>query len=469
MQAKVGSVVMHRAPLVFMVLFGVVLFLTFYLVLSLHSLWLAVFVSFPVSFFGTELLFRILFVYSYGKQYIYKIRPYVLVDNPDTGYSFRKNTDLSKVEFDLQEKYAFNPETGKKLELTIGPQGFRGAGSIEKKGENVYRIYCSGGSTTAGYGVNDCDTWPAQLEKKINDGQENLDYEVINGGVYGWNSSQELASMKKVLTEYEIDAVILHQGWNEEFVYSSMTAGGGWNRRQIGNYYSRYYFFSNKYQFLSPFISLVVLLKKLKRERLLKSDLSFSNASRWLNLKSSDYVTGWFDNLVEIAQLCKDKRIKLYIVKYPSLVNVSDSTRSRKKIIDNSRMNVLHAEYQAIAVARMHKSIDLLSKYFNIIDVSKKFDDIIPDDKKNYFLDEMHLTENGEKLFANEVCKYLLRYSDKKISNKEIDSSLSVKDKIGNNDVLLNKKIDRVWAALNSSDNNLGKNINIPEDHYTVC
>ena len=43
--------------------------------------------------------------------------------------------------------------------------------------------------------------------------------EVINGGVFGWSSENELRRFKNEIIFYEPDILLLHQGWNEEFYF----------------------------------------------------------------------------------------------------------------------------------------------------------------------------------------------------------------------------------------------------------
>lgn len=469
MSDKLGHLVINRAPLVYLILFAVLLIISVSLLSSHMGWWLAALSGIVIAFAVSETLFRITLILLFGFKYIYKIKPYILVDDPEYGYRLRKNGDVSKVQKYLYEKYAFNPITGARVELTTGPNGFRGERCLDHKNENTYRIYCSGGSTTVGYGVDDDETWPFQLEKILNSKDSGREFQVINGGVYGWNSTQELTRIKEVVEVYDIDGLILHQGWNEEFVYSTMSAGGEWNKETKGDYYSRYYFFSEKFKWINPFVSIVLSMKCLKRDRLLRNKLSFYNPSRWNNLKHDGYMEAWLDNLISVVEICKSRSIDLWIVKSPSMVSVNDSISSRKTICENTRMTLLHAEYQSIAKTRIDDVLSGLADYIPVIDASCDFASISVKDKSRYFVDEMHLTSIGELRLAKKIaCNLTASVGESEASCFDLQGLKDRCKTLVGNSSELNERIDKVWAHLCSSIYEGGNEISVPEDHYTT-
>ena len=469
MREELRHIVIRRAPLAYATFFVASLLVSVFL-LTLHmAFWLSVLIGMVIAVSGTELLFRITLFLFYGSKYIYKIKPYIIVDDPLCGYRLRKNGDVSKIQKYLYEKYAFNPISGNRVELTTGPNGFRGEPHLEFKSNKTYRIYCSGGSTTAGYGVDDNETWPFQLEKIMNSKNSGRDYQVINGGVYGWNSTQELTRIKAVVEKFDIDALILHQGWNEEFAYSTMNAGGKWSRDTKGDYYSRYYFFSESIRWVNPFLSIVLSLKCLRRDRLLKKRLSFSNPSRWSNLKHYDYMNAWLDNLISVVGICKSRSIDLWLIKAPSIVSIEDSVTSRKLITENSRMSLLHAEYQSIAKARIDSALSGVSDYLAVIDAGSDFSGIPVEDKPKYFIDEMHLTRLGELMLAEIISRKLNDPVHKKsVSGINLEGLKGKCRTLAKNSPELDKRIDETWAYLCASAHKETYKISVPEDHYTT-
>lgn len=469
MSDKLGHLVINRAPLTYITFFGVLLIKSVFLLSFYMAWWIAALSSILIAFVLSEILFRLTLFLLYGFKYIYKIRPYILVDDPVYGYRLRKNADVSKVQKYLYEKYAFNPTTGVRVDLTTGPNGFRGERCLDDKENNTYRIYCSGGSTTVGYGVDDDETWPFQLEKILNSNNSGREYQITNGGVYGWNSTQELIRIKEVVDKFDIDGLILHQGWNEEYVYSTMSTGEGWNNEKKGDYYSRYYFFSEKFKWINPFVSLVLPMKCLKRDRLLRNKLSFYDPSRWSNLKHDEYIEAWLNNLLSVVEICKSRSIDLWIVKAPSMVSVDDTMCVRKRISENSRMSLLHAEYQSIAKARIDAILSEVSGFIPVIDASSNFASICVEDKFKYFLDEMHLTKIGELRLA-EIISCKLKASVDDSAAKFLDKQ-GLKDRskrIVGNSPDLNERINKIWTHLCSSSYQVNNKISVPEDRYTT-
>lgn len=113
--------------------------------------------------------------------------------------------------------YKMNPESSVPGILEINSFGYRGGEVTIKKPANTYRIITLGGSSTAGYHVWPKFTYPAILEHllKNNPPVENLNYEVINGGVGGYTSIQAYRSLVRDLIKFDPDLVIWMSGWND--------------------------------------------------------------------------------------------------------------------------------------------------------------------------------------------------------------------------------------------------------------
>jgi len=73
-------------------------------------------------------------------------------------------------------------------------------------------IVAVGDSLTAGYGLDESESYPMRLEKKLRDAGRN--YRVVNAGVSGETSSGTLSRMEWILT-LEPDIVILETGAND--------------------------------------------------------------------------------------------------------------------------------------------------------------------------------------------------------------------------------------------------------------
>ena len=96
----------------------------------------------------------------------------------------------------------------------VGEHGWRGPYRTTAKPDGRYRIVCLGDSTTHGYWCPWEDAWPCQLENLLNADAEWTSThgvtEVLNFGVPGFGTDQELIALKSYGLSYKPDLVILH-------------------------------------------------------------------------------------------------------------------------------------------------------------------------------------------------------------------------------------------------------------------
>lgn len=101
---------------------------------------------------------------------------------------------------------------------TINAQGFRGPDWRREKPPGTKRVFLLGGSVAYGWGVaRDELTIAARMQAALGPG-----YEVLNAGVIGYASTQELILLETVLLDWQPDAVVLLDGWND-LLYASRT------------------------------------------------------------------------------------------------------------------------------------------------------------------------------------------------------------------------------------------------------
>ena len=94
--------------------------------------------------------------------------------------------------------------------------GFRGKETTVEKPEGVYRILCVGGSTTYGTGcTKDELAYPAQLEAMLAEKAPGQKYEVINCGVSGYGTTENLINIQLRLLELQPDAIIVYHAAND--------------------------------------------------------------------------------------------------------------------------------------------------------------------------------------------------------------------------------------------------------------
>ena len=122
--------------------------------------------------------------------------------------------------------YVLNPNAKKHYKKLYGdePQhyinrhGFRGKEFAKNKEGGVFRVFCLGGSTT--FGLTEIDeehTYPAVLERTLNERFASPRFEVINAGTPGWTSAESLINFQFRVLDYDPDLVIVYHGVNDTF------------------------------------------------------------------------------------------------------------------------------------------------------------------------------------------------------------------------------------------------------------
>jgi len=90
----------------------------------------------------------------------------------------------------------------------VNSRGFRGP-EIHEKRPGTIRVVCLGGSVTYGAGLDYQDTYPAILQKKLDEKFGRYRYEVINGGQPGADLPQIISLTKNDVIPLKPDIIIL--------------------------------------------------------------------------------------------------------------------------------------------------------------------------------------------------------------------------------------------------------------------
>jgi lysophospholipase L1-like esterase len=97
----------------------------------------------------------------------------------------------------------------------VNAQGFRGRDWAKEKTPGGARVIVLGGSTVFGFGAkSDEDVFPRILEKRLAK-TSRRPFEVLNAGVIGYDSMQELVLLESELLDYSPDAIVLFDGFND--------------------------------------------------------------------------------------------------------------------------------------------------------------------------------------------------------------------------------------------------------------
>ncbi len=365
-----------------------------------------------------EIFLRTVLSAAYGRQYRFAIFSFFLVNHPVYGVGFRQNCRSKELDFLIFDKFAFPPGTGKLYDLelnrkkrnvfNINSLGFRGQEFDSKQKKTKLRIFCSGGSTTAGDCNDDAETWPARLEQELR--QKGIDAEVINSGVQGWYSYQEWLRFKEEIVRYQADIVLLHQGWNEEFEYSSLSLGTKWKPKVARNVVEQnnLYCPANRWLSQTRVLSFYLLAQKFLKEQVFALQMNFNNPKRWEVLLRNDYIVAWFDNLIAMARLAQERNIQLFTIDYPGLVELADTPEDRQTYVANSRLTPLYADYQAVSKRKISRTLKECAPLIPCLDCTQDFNAFEGEERLALFHDEIHMTPQGNALFAKILCAKLM-------------------------------------------------------------
>ena len=436
-----------------------------------------------------EFILRAVLRLAYGKNYRFAVLNYFLVDDPVYGNAFRKNTKARDLDFLVFDKTVFpvghapepnlSSNQASRNIFSVNSLGYRGEEFAPSQTKAKLRIFCTGGSATAGYCVNDQDTWPAQLQIYLK--KRGYNVEVINAGVDGWYSYQELLRFNEEIVNYHADILLIHQGWNEEFEYSSLFLGKKWRPKMIQNVREQNNLYCPPNKLLSSafFLSIYLAFKAALKAWVFIPNMRFTNPKRWQTLLSNKYILAWFDNLFAMARLAATNNILVYTVNYPALPALNDAEQDREFYINNYRLSEEYANYQAISQKRIKRTLAVIKSIIPCLDVEDEFNNYNTRERLGLFIDELHMSAQGYGLLAQAIGKKLIsdkafqdRYvNDSQISNVDVSPAevCAAKAALNHNSTYLERLVKEQIAKLSKKMMNVARvNSDIPEDRYTT-
>ena len=205
--------------------------------------------------------------------------------------------------------------------------------------------------------------------------------------------------------------------------------------------------------------------------------MSFLNSSRWLILKDEMYLASWFDQVVEIIRIAQEKNILVYMVDYPALIASTDTQFDRKIYIENSRLDRWFADYQSMSKERIATFLNVVSEQISVLDGESRFLEYKGSERLSLFLDEIHLSSQGNDLLAKALSENLRndsQFGDLFLHSKQrrrtidIQKLIDLKQDAIRNSEEFNGRVDSIIAALPNRDIVSGSQDAVPTDRYTT-
>ncbi len=285
--------------------------------------------------------------------------------------------------------YKMNPESSIPGILEINSFGYMGKEVTLNKPTNTYRIITLGGSSTAGYQV-----WPEFSYSSIfehllknNPPSENLNYEVINGGVGGYTSIQAYRSLVRDLIKFDPDLVIWMSGWND-----------------LQQSY-------NKKWHPSILLQKKSKLSKLATYKIIKIFLErfhlFPKAKTQHGTFNQEAYSYYKQNIENTITFLKEKNIDIWLLSLPTAFGPDDPPD-----IDAFRIAFGDAtpadekvKFSLFSYKRYQNAMKELSVKYNIPFINSGLSDN-KSGKKYFFTDILHPNNSGNKVIAYNLYKH---------------------------------------------------------------
>lgn len=299
---------------------------------------------------------------------------------------YKRFSDNPKLGYELVPNYKRINEKKNREALVINSLGYRGAEFSPEKSPNTTRILCLGDSCTF-EGIPETAPYPRQLEELLNQGKEQKEqkaFEVINGGVEGYDSNKALERLKLSL-KYKPDIVTIYIGWNDLYINDPeriMNEARTGIIAKISNMlqYSR---------FASKLRSLIFLNVRPK----------FKTIEPINSSKYQDFVPSWYvNNVKEMISLVKSSNAKPILVTLPSIFHNKISpevlAKAQMPYFTNSSADMI------LLIEKYNKIIKEIAQETNtqLIDLAAKFDQL--PNKEELFFDAIHMHSNRKQLVA---------------------------------------------------------------------
>jgi len=256
-------------------------------------------------------------------------------------------------------------------DISINSDGFRGPEYSITKPANTFRIIMLGDSETFSYMLAWRDTLPMQLENLLNQHPGLLRYEVMNFGVEGYGTFQELEMLKTKGLKYNPDLIILNYVLNDP---------------EPGEYYFKETFFM-RHSALVRYFSYRIKKAMIRRER--KRLHINTEVDNYYYYHKPKYFIPVKEEILEMADIAAERGNKLIVVLFPC------SSIMVKDFKENYPYWPLHKLVKSI-VSENIVFIDLIDE-FNRLNMTPQGVSI------NYTYDESHKNAAALKISAQYI------------------------------------------------------------------
>jgi len=281
----------------------------------------------------------------------------------------------------------------------------------QKKNKAKYTILTLGGSTTDGFyqKISNGDTWPYLLSKKI----QNKDYQVVNGGTGGYDTSHELLKLMIDGTKIpsRIKYIISLSGINDTLNYNGLGKNSGflpyWKDYQFKSFINKKFEIIGQNPVSKYFPSSISAIKYIKKK--LAPIIKINKNNKWekyillSNQKKIDPLDQWEFNISILNEISKKMGAKyIYFLQPNMLINDNqipkNTTTNDYKIYKRFINNPENIEY----IKEIRKTFTKMTARCASISYCIDITNIAKPDGNNYS-DVRHHNSNGNEIISNEI------------------------------------------------------------------
>ncbi len=191
----------------------------------------------------------------------------------------------------------------------INSLGFKDDEWMLEKPDGMYRIIALGDSMTYGFDVGTDDTWPSQLERKLNSSGHNVDVMNMGGWTFDVGTVEELVIFKNMGLDYEPDMLIL-QYYNNDWRSLDVkdNAQEKWHRYNQGEYE------------LPEDISKIINETNASEKAISGLIYDMELDAYWMSVEMEDEWNVWVKPpLLEMIELADENDIEMIVVTWDSV------------------------------------------------------------------------------------------------------------------------------------------------------
>lgn len=344
-----------------------------------------------------------------------------------------KKSTKPKFQFDSYRIYSHIPHftegDGKKNWIEINGQGFRRSEEVIKvKPKNTYRVFLLGGS--AAHGISTAPPYPLvhiymdetidfYLEKLIREKHPDINTEIINAAVTGYQVFQHTSYLLSELLDYNPDLIIFVDGANDHYMnnpdynYMADNPYQFWKPRLRESSLTGFIdytalWFSNFSGFARGFYSW--RLNKDAANMQVYSNVNYSTREELISAYQTVSLRGYLRSVEANIQLLKINGVDAIITLQPMLV-----LRHRELLSENEKSFLHRDENVKTLYPFVVNDLLQLTEKYNIpfIDLNLAFNDE-KHKGKQLLVDYCHFSPEGGNVVANE----LLPVTDSLLQNK---------------------------------------------------